>query len=108
MRKKLEERLHENFTEREDADRHQDEERKGVVQDDACLDVLLLTEADGEKSVAAHADHHGHCHDKKTDREAQRDARNAEASDSLPNEETVHYVVEGVDQHADDSGDREL
>ena len=104
----LEERHHEDFAERERAEGHQNQKRKGVVQDNACLNVFLLAEADGEKRVAAHAHHHGHGHNEQANREAQRNARDTETADTLAHEETVHYVVEGVYQHADDSGDREL
>ncbi len=72
------------------------------------MNVFLLTEANGEKRIAAHADHHGHGHDEQENREAERNARNAEAADTLAYEESVHNIVEGVHQHADDGRYREL
>ena len=104
----LEERHHENFAESERAERHQNQKRKGVVQDNACLNVFLLTEADGEKRVAAHAHHHGHGHNEQANREAERNACDTETAHTLAHKETVHYVVEGVHQHADDGRNREL
>ena len=44
----LQERHHENFTQGKGADGHQDQKRERVVQDNACLNVLLLTETNGE------------------------------------------------------------
>ena len=72
------------------------------------MNVFLLTEANGEKRIAAHANHHGHGHDEQENREAEGDARNAEAADTLAYEESVYNIVEGVHQHADDGRNREL
>ena len=67
-----------------------------------------MPEADGEERVAAHADHHGHGHHEQENRKAECNACDTETADTLAHKETVHYVVEGVHQHADDGGDREL
>ena len=104
----LEERHHKDFTERERAECHQDQKREGIVQDNACLNVFLLAEADGEKCVTAHTHHHGHCHNEQANGEAQGNACDTETADALTHEETVHYVVEGVYQHADDGGNGKL
>ena len=102
------ERRHEDFAEGKGKDSHQDEQRKGVVQNDACLDVLLLSETDGKEGVPADPYNHGHGHDEQSDGKTEGDACDAETAYALAHEKTVHNVVEGVDAHADDGGDRKL
>ena len=88
--------------------RHNDEQYKGVVEDDGSLLVLAFAETDGKKRVATHANHHGHGHNEKGNREADGDAADAEATDALAYEIAVHNVVERFDEHTDDSRDRKL
>ena len=100
----LEERRHENLAKREGENRHDNQKRERVVENDTCLDVFLLAETDGKKRVAANAYDYGHRHDEQANREAERDACDTETSNALPYVKTIYNVVEGVHAHADDGG----
>ena len=106
--KELEERHHENLAKRKGAHRHNDEQYKGVVEDDGRLLVLAFAETDGKKRVATHANHHGHRHNEKGNRKADGDAADTKATDALTYKIAVHDVVERFNQHADDGRDRKL
>ena len=62
----------------------------------------------GKKRVTAYADHHRKRHDEKANREAERNACNAQTSNALADKETVYNIVEGVHAHADDGGNGKL
>ncbi len=66
-----------------------------------------MTKANCKERVAAHAHDHGHGHDEEADREAERNACDAEGTHALPDKIAVHNVVEGVHAHADDGGNGE-
>lgn len=106
--KEAEQRFHEGFANAKGSYGHDNEQNEGIVQDNGCLFVFLFAKTNGEEGVGAHADDHGHCHDEKSDGEAEGDACDAEASYALTNKETVHYIIQGVHHHANDGGYRKL
>ena len=67
-----------------------------------------MPKANGKERVAAHTNHHRKRHDEKANRETERNACDAQASDTLPHKETVYNVVERVHAHADDGGNGKL
>ena len=90
-------------------DARDDEQQQHRVADGAFdLVDLVLAQLDGRKRIAALASQSRKAHEQNHDGECKRRDSNARFADGLTEEDRVDDVVEGVERHHDDGGDREL